>query len=60
ASFTDPNKDKTDKKETHPSYQTLPQKDCGLCGAPSCRAFCEDLVDGRIPKDSVCPQLNKG
>ena len=45
--------------EIQTMYQTLPQKDCGLCGAPSCRAFCEDLVDGRIPKDSVCPQLNK-
>ncbi|MBQ3165977.1 MAG: hypothetical protein IJC01_01440, partial [Clostridia bacterium] len=30
-----------------------------LCGAPSCRAFCEDVVTGRLPKDTVCPQLKK-
>lgn len=38
-------------------YNKLPQNDCGLCGAPSCRAFCEDVVMGSMPKDSVCPQL---
>ena len=26
----------------------LPQIDCGACGAPSCRALCEDYVMGRI------------
>ena len=34
--------------------KTLPMVDCGLCGAPSCTAFAEDLVGGVIPKDSVC------
>ena len=28
--------------------KTLPMVDCGLCGAPSCTAFAEDL------RDSVC------
>lgn len=34
--------------------KTLPMVDCGLCGAPSCTAFAEDLVGGVIPRDSVC------
>lgn len=38
-------------------YEKLPQIDCGLCGAPSCRAFCEDIVSGNLPPDSCCPQL---
>lgn len=33
---------------------SLPQIDCGMCGAPSCRAFAEDLVNGLIPSDTVC------
>ena len=32
----------------------LPHIDCGMCGAPSCRAFAEDIVNGVIPKDSKC------
>lgn len=36
---------------------TLPMADCGLCGAPSCSAFAEDLVNGVIPAGSVCPRL---
>ena len=27
---------------------TLPGLDCGVCGAPSCRAFAEDVVNGEI------------
>jgi iron only hydrogenase large subunit-like protein len=30
---------------------TLPLLDCGSCGAPSCRAFAEDVVNGIIDKD---------
>jgi len=26
--------------------KTLPQVDCGMCGAPSCRAYAEDVVNG--------------
>ena len=40
-------------------YAKLPMADCGLCGAPSCKAFAEDIVNGRIPKDSKCPRLEK-
>lgn len=39
-------------------YETLPQIDCGLCGAPSCHAFCEDVAEGNI-KGAVCPHLNR-
>lgn len=35
-------------------FKTLPHRDCGMCGAPSCRAFAEDLVNGVIPADSKC------
>lgn len=28
---------------------TLPQIDCGACGAPTCRSFAEDVVQGRAP-----------
>ncbi len=40
-------------------YESLPQNDCGLCGAPSCRAFCEDVITGRLPAGSVCPQQKR-
>ncbi len=30
----------------HEIYSRLPKKDCGNCGAPSCRAFAEDVVKG--------------
>ena len=29
----------------------LPQLDCGSCGAPTCRALAEDIVNGRASKD---------
>ena len=32
----------------------LPGIDCGACGAPSCRAFAEDIVKGKA-QISVCP-----
>lgn len=35
----------------------LPQIDCGECGAPSCRAFCEDLVTGELPPGTKCPKV---
>ena len=40
--------------------ETLPHADCGSCGAPSCRAFAEDLVNGVIPRDTICPRLVQG
>ena len=36
---------------------TLPQYDCGMCGAPSCRAFAEDVVSGIVSDE--CPRLEK-
>jgi len=30
--------------------QSLPGYDCGSCGAPTCRAFAEDVVRGRAKK----------
>ncbi len=37
--------------------QTLPGIDCGACGSPTCRAFAEDLVRGKISPDSKCVDL---
>ncbi len=37
---------------------TLPGVDCGCCGAPSCRAFAEDVVKGECPVES-CILLSK-
>lgn len=31
----------------------LPGLDCGVCGAPTCRAFAEDIVKGENPK-AIC------
>ena len=33
-------------KESERVYHKLPQTDCGCCGAPTCKAFAEDLVRG--------------
>ena len=38
--------------------QTLPGIDCGACGAPTCRAFAEDVVKGTAEL-SNCPILYK-
>ena len=32
----------------------LPGIDCGACGAPTCRAFAEDVIKGNVKRDS-CP-----
>ena len=32
-------------------YETLPQIDCGSCGAPTCRCFAEDVVRGEASID---------
>ncbi|MBM3309897.1 MAG: 4Fe-4S dicluster domain-containing protein [Candidatus Aminicenantes bacterium] len=34
------------RKEKDALYETLPQIDCGACGAPTCLAFAEDVVRG--------------
>ena len=37
--------------------RTLPGIDCGACGAPSCRAFAEDIVRGTAG-DRICPVMS--
>jgi len=34
-------------KERESIVESLPRIDCGACGAPTCRAFAEDVVQGR-------------
>ncbi len=34
-------------------YETLPQLDCGSCGAPNCMALAEDIIRGKA-KESDC------
>jgi iron only hydrogenase large subunit-like protein len=34
------------KKRKHSIFNSLPKIDCGCCGAPTCRAFAEDIVRG--------------
>ena len=36
--------------------RTLPGRDCGACGAPTCATFAEDVVMGRADADR-CPHL---
>jgi CO dehydrogenase/acetyl-CoA synthase gamma subunit (corrinoid Fe-S protein) len=38
--------------------QEFPQLDCGACGAPTCRAFAEDVVRGLGQKED-CIFLKK-
>lgn len=37
-------------------YNKLPCIDCGVCGAPNCRAFAEDVVKGEADIDSCIVQ----
>jgi len=32
--------------------QTLPRKECGICGSPDCRTFAEDIADGLVSIDN--------
>jgi iron only hydrogenase large subunit-like protein len=34
-------------KERESLVESLPRIDCGACGAPTCRAFAEDVIQGR-------------
>ncbi|MBR2133895.1 MAG: 4Fe-4S binding protein [Eubacterium sp.] len=38
--------------------ETLPGIDCGACGAPSCRAFAEDIIRKKTIRDG-CPLMNR-
>jgi iron only hydrogenase large subunit-like protein len=44
----DPDLAKAIEKKKHKDsiYDSLPKIDCGCCGAPTCRAFAEDIVRG--------------
>lgn len=37
--------------------KTLPGLDCGACGAPSCRAFAEDVVNGIVAENTCTRNL---
>ena len=34
------------RKEKEEIYESLPKIDCGVCGAPTCKTFAEDVVRG--------------
>ena len=36
----------------------LPHWDCGVCGSPTCRAFAEDVVNGKVGLDK-CDHLKE-
>lgn len=38
--------------------ETLPRKECGICGSPDCRTFAEDIVDGLVTIEK-CIYLKK-
>ena len=40
--------------DIHSFKDTLPGIDCGSCGAPTCRAFAEDVIKGLANTDG-CP-----
>lgn len=37
----------------------LPALDCGYCGAPTCRAFAEDVVRGNLREDDCIVEMRK-
>ena len=39
--------------------ETLPGIDCGSCGAPTCRAFAEDVVKGNAKIEDCLIKLHK-
>ncbi len=39
--------------------ETLPGIDCGSCGAPTCRAFAEDIVKGNATPDQCVVMMKK-
>lgn len=46
-------------EQIHVLQKQLPNVDCGMCGAPSCQAFAEDIVKENVPL-SDCVFLDKG
>ncbi|MEG2457112.1 MAG: [Fe-Fe] hydrogenase large subunit C-terminal domain-containing protein, partial [Clostridia bacterium] len=39
-------------------YKNLPHLDCGICGAPSCRAFAEDVANGEAKVEECLRKVN--
>ena len=39
--------------------EQLPELDCGSCGAPTCRAFAEDVVRGLVTEDQCVVQMRE-
>ena len=39
--------------------ESLPALDCGFCGAPTCRAFAEDVVKGELSMDDCLVQMRE-
>ena len=46
-------------KEIEDIYNKLPKLDCGQCGAPSCRAFAEDVVNGDTTIEKCRPLMDE-
>jgi hypothetical protein len=40
------------RKEKEGIYESLPKIDCGVCGAPTCMTFAEDVVKGEAKPES--------
>ena len=40
-------------------YEALPCLDCGSCGAPTCRAFAEDIVKGEAEEDGCIVRMRE-
>ncbi len=47
-------------KEMNSICESLPGLDCGLCGAPTCRAFAEDIVNGDVSIDQCVKMQIQG
>ncbi len=40
-------------------FESLPEIDCGYCGAPTCRAFAEDVVKGQASCDECVVRMRE-
>ena len=49
------------RKEKDLLFESLPRIDCGVCGAPTCLAFAEDVVRGEsVREDCIVNQSGRG
>ena len=49
----------TKMAEAENIYKSLPQIDCGSCGAPNCHALAEDIVNGEAKESDCLIKLRK-